>query len=542
MAENKDTFSQWIPVHLIKGKDGKVGEMKLAGIASTPSEDDDGEFLDPNGFDLSYFIESGFMNWNHQATKDPSALIGRPSKAQVTEKGLEIETTLFKTSEKAKQVYQLAETLEAEGLALGFSIEGKALQRDENDPRRVLKARITGCAITPNPKNKDAVAMIIKGQNYDKLSAYQDEDEETVAKAMEAGGASGNAISKESLKPELVVTEFTDEEAKKLGKKLSKGDVYGRLFELHPNLDGLSCDRLYKLMCETEKAIQMSKKDQEKFEVSEEAFQKALDVIGDLSKGHDDEEEDEDDEFEEEEEDEDDSFEKGDNYDEEDEDDSDDEDGDDSDDEDEEEPTPMKKGKSKMMKKGITEDHLSAARTILEQAGFSVEEKGSSLNKGHFDDDEDDSIAELIKGMGDDLRKSISKDFGRQLKKVDPLITLTKGLISKVNALEEELDVIGHNTSGRKSVTRASAIEKSFENDNDLNKGANAEGDEKQLSASLHKGVICNLLEKHYWSDEDGGKVTNPQLAHDTQVYEVSGQLTKGIIDAINKDGFTLLK
>ena len=56
---NKNNFNFWTPVEITKGKDesGK-NIMKLGGIASTFDEDADGEFLDPNGFDISDFKKS----------------------------------------------------------------------------------------------------------------------------------------------------------------------------------------------------------------------------------------------------------------------------------------------------------------------------------------------------------------------------------------------------------------------------------------------------------------------------------------------------
>ena len=169
-------FNTVLSIELIKAKSsGGKSVMKMKGIASTPSLDSDGEYLDPKGFEVEYFLKYGFMNWNHQTNSDPLSVVGKPLSAKVNRNGdFEIEFELFEKSAKAIQIYELQKILENQGMSLGLSIEGKVIERNPKDNRIVTKAQITACAITPNPKNQDTVTSIIKGQGFNKLSAYDE--------------------------------------------------------------------------------------------------------------------------------------------------------------------------------------------------------------------------------------------------------------------------------------------------------------------------------------------------------------------------------
>lgn len=164
--KTEKNFNFWVPLEISKGKDKKGEEvMRIGGIASTGHEDSDEETLETAGFDVKPLLKSGFLNYHHMQKSDPSAIIGEPTKAEITKKGLYIEGTLYKDSPMAKKVYELAQLLEKSSSTrrLGFSIEGKATERDPMNPKRIIKASITGCAVTFSPKNSHTLAEIIKG-------------------------------------------------------------------------------------------------------------------------------------------------------------------------------------------------------------------------------------------------------------------------------------------------------------------------------------------------------------------------------------------
>lgn len=167
MDNTNNKFHFFVPLDISKGKNESGEEiMKIGGIASTTNEDSDEEVLEPGGFDLKPFLSKGFINWNHQSKNSPSAIIGEPTKAEVKKNKLYIEGELYQDSSVAKDVYSLAKTLSKSkgNRALGFSIEGKVLERDPFNQKHIKKAMITGVAITPTPKNKHTLAQIIKGE------------------------------------------------------------------------------------------------------------------------------------------------------------------------------------------------------------------------------------------------------------------------------------------------------------------------------------------------------------------------------------------
>ncbi len=162
-------FKFWVPAEISKAKT-VTGKEKwvFKGIASTADEDTDGEVLVPQGFDLSYFLTDGFVNWNHQSKNNPSAIIGEPIKAEIRPEGMYVETELYQGSEVAKGVWELGQILEKSksGRKLGFSIEGKVLEKDPDDENKIIRAKITGLAITPSPKNKSTFADVVKGHSF----------------------------------------------------------------------------------------------------------------------------------------------------------------------------------------------------------------------------------------------------------------------------------------------------------------------------------------------------------------------------------------
>lgn len=168
MKQIKPDMNFFVPITFEKAT-SKKGEkvMKISGVASTSDVDSEGEILDPMGFDLSRFLSGGFLNWNHQSkTIGAGAIIGEPTSAKVNSKGeLEVTGILYNGHNLAESVYNLAETLERNGSKrrLGFSIEGKALERDIVNPKKITKALLTGLAVTHVPVNTHTYLDLVKG-------------------------------------------------------------------------------------------------------------------------------------------------------------------------------------------------------------------------------------------------------------------------------------------------------------------------------------------------------------------------------------------
>ena len=277
MMNNDRNFKFFVPLEFSKAKDKKGNQvMKLGGIASTPDQDSDGEYLHPEGFDLDYFKKYGFINWHHQAKDNPAAIIGEPTKAEVRDDKLYIETELYNDSQLAKDVYTLAKALKSSpsDRSLGFSIEGKVTERDPMNPKIVRKAQITGCAVTPTPKNHTTLAEIIKGHVAPEEYSYEvDADSANGGNSyiLDVIKPSGERITvDEDLNITIKSTNTTNARAlieedldgsiknlKKVGQKkghhLTKGEVYGQIFSYLRGIDEDKAKQVFTIINQIDK-------------------------------------------------------------------------------------------------------------------------------------------------------------------------------------------------------------------------------------------------------------------------------------------------
>ncbi|HDL74763.1 MAG TPA: hypothetical protein ENH06_00025 [bacterium] len=161
----EDNFNFWMPLDIEKAGEGDDLDWRVKGVASTEDKDFEGETLIPNGYNLDYLLKSGFLNWEHGTKESPRAVVGEPTKAFVKNNALYVEGILYKGSQTAKEVWDLANVLKKSGTKrrLGFSIEGKAVARDPVNKKRITKANITGIAITATPINNNTLLDIVKG-------------------------------------------------------------------------------------------------------------------------------------------------------------------------------------------------------------------------------------------------------------------------------------------------------------------------------------------------------------------------------------------
>jgi hypothetical protein len=250
-----NNFKFFCPVGVIqKAKDKEGNEiMRLGGIASTMDKDSDGEFLDPTGFDISEFKKSGVINWHHQSKNSPSAIIGEPHKAEIRKDGFYVEADLYPNSKLAQEVYEVAQVmaLDSKTRRLGYSIEGTVVERDEDNPKIVKKAIITGLAITHMPKNAQTFADIIKGK-------VLVDDEEEKSLTTESGGA----LKKESV-----------DSGKFKIKKMSSNTRYDKIFETYPGISIEKADKLNDLFTQIQEKM-LGKT------ITDADIEKAIDVLG----------------------------------------------------------------------------------------------------------------------------------------------------------------------------------------------------------------------------------------------------------------------
>jgi hypothetical protein len=150
-------FRFWSPM-LIKADNpnGGFGTLALGGIGgviSTDTVDFQGETLDQDGVDWSYFENHGLLNYNHT-----SLILGEPT--AVIRKGRRtlMEGSLYLHQPKAREVYETAQAMRKSGArrSYGFSVEGKVVKRCPKDKTKILKARVMNVSICEHPVNPDA--------------------------------------------------------------------------------------------------------------------------------------------------------------------------------------------------------------------------------------------------------------------------------------------------------------------------------------------------------------------------------------------------
>ena len=151
------TFHVWQPnsVDLLKGSPD--AEWRIGGYASTEARDRQGEVVLAKGLDFSEFVQFGYYNDNHQ--QHTAAAVGVPEKAEYHKgKGWWTEGYLLKGVERARQIFDLAKSLEGTPRRLGFSIEGKIIERFGE---KIVKAIIRNVALTNSPVNCDCLWTIL---------------------------------------------------------------------------------------------------------------------------------------------------------------------------------------------------------------------------------------------------------------------------------------------------------------------------------------------------------------------------------------------
>lgn len=159
MSEVVKQFKIVIPAQLTKGSDG---EWIVQGLASSPSRDQQGEILLPEGIDTTPIDQGrGVLNWDHQ--KGPENTVGLLDSYKKTKEGFFVKGRLFKNHQKAKSIYEIMSSLgKSDHGRMGLSVEGKILERGGKDGKIIKKCQINAVALTMNPVNQDAYVDLVK--------------------------------------------------------------------------------------------------------------------------------------------------------------------------------------------------------------------------------------------------------------------------------------------------------------------------------------------------------------------------------------------
>ena len=495
----EDRFTFWCPLEKAQDLDPTTGEpvMKLGGIASTSDEDSDGEFLDPKGFDIKPLIESGMVNWHHQAKGQPATIIGEPAKAEIRPEGLYIETELYPSSKIACDVWELAETLEKDSKTrrLGYSIEGKVVKRKSNDKKspdykKIVKAIITGVAITHQPKNPKTFANIIKGEIDDD---FEDEEE----KALDT--ENGAAVKKESVDKKIKSQTF------------SKAEVIERLFK---DIPGISIEKAEKIHSLILKIASMKKG---KKRVTDEDISKAYEALGLDVEPTD--------------------IEKGEGC---------DANGGQTKNE------PIKKAKSKTKAEDETDDvgDDGTEEEDDEEEDDVEEAKKGKMKKGGDGVNRFDRIEKAI-ATSHQINSKYIKALGVMVKDVAQKATaimgenaelkeLVKAQEDTISVMSEKLEAFGSEVPAPKSLSASRPVERQFAKaeDTDITKGGQGKAKGNQVSMSKQPHVVAEILDQATFA-----KGFDDEFSKACTAFEANKALPANIIARIkNETGIEIVK
>lgn len=159
-----DVFAAWAPFDILKGANGGDEEPmvgRIGGMISAETTDQQGETLVQSGVDWSYFLNKGWFNYEHQS--GPENVLGHPEKVVTgtTPDGkpaTSVEGVLYLHKAKAREIYETAKAMQKAGGSrrLGFSVEGRVVERDGGDRRRITKSQVLNVALTAHPVHPDA--------------------------------------------------------------------------------------------------------------------------------------------------------------------------------------------------------------------------------------------------------------------------------------------------------------------------------------------------------------------------------------------------
>lgn len=185
-----DRYSFFVPLE--KSYVDENGDWVIEGIASNGGEDQEGDTILPDGADYSYFLDRGFLKWEHG--NKPDQFIGEPFEAKVTPEGLFIRCRLYPHMELAQKAVQAMEGLKKSNAKrrMGFSIEGSVLKRDEVNPKKILKAIIRNVVLTMNPVNQHTWADLAK--SFSGLDSLEFSLDEQASKSLDTGTAMDGGI------------------------------------------------------------------------------------------------------------------------------------------------------------------------------------------------------------------------------------------------------------------------------------------------------------------------------------------------------------
>lgn len=184
-----DTFSFWMPAQALSKSESKKdskdphGRRWIQGIASTAARDLQGEIVDQQGIDFSYFLKHGYFNWDHKPGEDNR--VGEPTEAKLTKNGLWVKGYLYPEGVKktADNIWEHMHAVAAAGgrRKMGFSIQGKVQRREGSTIKRcwIQEIAVTSCPV--NTTTWAEIAKSLAAQTWDLKKDGEDTEKAVLA-------------------------------------------------------------------------------------------------------------------------------------------------------------------------------------------------------------------------------------------------------------------------------------------------------------------------------------------------------------------------
>ena len=158
-----DNFLVDIPLE--KAGEADPEHWVVQGIASCEVQDQDGEEIIQKGIDCEPLMKGGYINWDHRDREGPAYLIGFPTEFRLVNAGqyaqklgksveglaLWVKGELYKNKPVAQAVWEHIQAAQDGPRQLGWSVQGRVIDRDRARKSRITKSAVHHLAITHQP-------------------------------------------------------------------------------------------------------------------------------------------------------------------------------------------------------------------------------------------------------------------------------------------------------------------------------------------------------------------------------------------------------
>lgn len=206
----QDRYHLWVPIQddedsLLKSVEvDENGDYIVQGVMTSDDKDEENDSIAPEGMDCSYFLEKGWIKYEHG--NRPDQFIGEPLEVRVGRfnhptlnrpvNGIFVKGRLFANRELARQAVKTIEDLQKSKTkrCMGWSIEGQVKERDRKTGK-IVKSVLRNVVLTMNPVNTLTWAELSKSFASD--HALTIDCDEPMEKAMDTGNTA--ELAKQSL-------------------------------------------------------------------------------------------------------------------------------------------------------------------------------------------------------------------------------------------------------------------------------------------------------------------------------------------------------